>query len=274
MPSVKKIYSENNDFQHMEVLKRNRQKRHKHREFFVEGIRSINNILANDWKVNAFIYSREGNLSRWAQMILAESRADLHYELPARLMTKLSDREENSELIAIVRIPKDDLRRIKFKGYPLIVVLDRPANPGNLGTIIRSCDAFNVDGLIITGHAVDLYDPQTIRASVGTLFTSTVIRLQSHRELLNWIEKLKADWKDLQITGSTARTDKCITEVNFKNPTIFLLGNETKGLSENYRNLCDELVKIPIHGSASSLNVACAAAISLYEIDLQRSNKS
>src|SRR5579884_202633 len=167
-PRVVKIYSENNDFQHVETLKRRREKRQRHREFFVEGVRPINQALKYSWDVNAFFYARERKLSDWARNILQHSQARVHYELPERLMEKLSGKEEASELIAVVAMPEDRLERIPVKEDLLVVIFDRPASPGNLGTIMRSCDALHVDGLIISGHAVDLYDPETISASTGS----------------------------------------------------------------------------------------------------------
>lgn len=83
-------------------------------------------------------------------------------------MEKLSDKEETSEIIAIVEIPEDDVSRLSITDQMLIVVFDRPSNRGNLGTIIRTCDALGAQGLIITGHAVDAYDSETIRATTGS----------------------------------------------------------------------------------------------------------
>jgi TrmH family RNA methyltransferase len=269
-PRVVKIYSENNDFQHVETLRRKREKRHRHQEFFVEGVRPINQALKYGWTINAFLYARDQKLSDWATHILRDSQARTHYELPAHLMQKLSNKEEASELIAIVAMPEDRLTRIPLKEQPLIVVFDRPANPGNLGTILRSCDALHVDGLVITGHAVDLYDPETISSSTGSFFALPTVRLPSHKELLPWFDALKKRYGQIQIVGSDEKADNSIEEHNFTGPTILVVGNETWGMSATYRELCDVIVKIPIAGSASSLNVACATSIFLYEIDRQR----
>ena len=163
-----KIYSENNDFQYAETLRRKREKRLRQREFFVEGVRPINQALKYNWHVRAWLYSREKPLSDWAENILRTSQAAVHYELPWHLHAKLSGKTEPSELIGLVRMPADDLARIPLTDQLLVVVFDRPASPGNLGTIIRSCDALHVDGLIITGHGVDLYDPETISATTGS----------------------------------------------------------------------------------------------------------
>jgi len=165
---------------------------------------------------------------------------------------------------------EDNLDRIKIKKDLFVLVIDRASNPGNLGTILRSCDSFEVDAVIMTGHSVDLYEPKTIQASLGTLFSIPVIRLESHNELIPWIKKVKAEMGTFNIVGTTIKTKKLIDEINFKKPLMLLIGNETSGLSSNYKEICDDLVKIPIAGSASSLNVACAASIFLYEISKQK----
>src|SRR5262249_6509534 len=139
----------------------------------------------------------------------------------------------------------------------LVVVFDRPAGPGNLGTLIRSCDALNADGLVITGHAADLYDPETISATTGSLFAVPVVRLPSHRELLPWFESIEQAIGPFQVVGSSAKAEKDIVTHDFTGPTILVIGNETWGLSASYKELCDSIVKIPIYGSATSLNVAC-----------------
>ena len=166
-PHVVKIYSANNDFQYIETLRRKREKRLRSQEFFIEGVRPINMALAHHWQINAFAYTREKKLSHWAEQILRASQARNHYEMPLHLLEKLSNKNEPSELLALLAMPDDDLARIPFHQHRLVVVFDRPANPGNLGTIIRSCDALNVDGLIITGHSVDLYDPETTKRAAS-----------------------------------------------------------------------------------------------------------
>ena len=273
MPETIHVNSENDIFQKIEALKRNRQKRQKSGVFFVEGVKAINSALKFNWAISAFIYCSEKSHSRWAENILQNYSADKHFQLKTPLMEQISDKENTSELIALVKIPADDPARIKFSSIPLVIVLDRPANPGNIGTIIRSCDSFNADGLIITGHAADLYDPQTIRASVGTIFSLPVIRMASYKNLLSWFKQLKIDWKDMQIIGSSAKANKLLFDIDLKKPLIYLLGNETRGLSENCKAICHEMLRIPIQGTASSLNLASAAAISLYEIFKQRNNQ-
>lgn len=272
-PRAVKIHSENNDFQHAETLKRNRTKRQRSREFFVEGVRPINLALEHGWELRALLYSHERPLSDWAEGILRRSGAGVHYELPLRLMEKLSNKEESSELVALVGMPPDDPSRIPMDDALLVVVFDRPASPGNLGTLIRSCDALGAHGLVITGHAADVYSPECVSASTGSLFSLPVVRLPSHQELLPWFETLQAGIGHFQVVGTSAKADVDLAAHDFTLPTVLVVGNETWGLSAAYKDLCDVMARIPIGGSATSLNVACAASILLYEVDRQRRDK-
>ena len=272
-PRIVKIYTENNDFQYIETLRRNREKRQKNKEFFIEGVRPINQALQHNWQIRSFVYSREKKLSDWAEGILARSQASQHYELRLPLLEKLSNKTEASELLAIITMPEDDIERIPISEKLLVVIFDRPASPGNLGTLIRSCDALHVDGLIITGHAVDLYDPETISATTGSFFALPTVRLPSQKELQPWLTALQHQFPHVQIIGSDEDAEVAIDQRDFTHPTLLVVGNETWGMSASYKALCDAMVKIPMYGSASSLNVACATSIILYEIDRQRRNK-
>ncbi len=267
---VSRIYSENAEFQQIETLSRNRAKRNRSAEFFVEGVRAITQAVRNNWTINALVYTREKRLSDWAEGVIARTGAKAHYELPFHLMQKLSQKEETSELIAIAAMRDDELSRIPESDHLLAVVFDRPANPGNLGTVIRSCDALGVDGVVITGHSVDLYDPETIRASTGSVFCVPAVRLPSHSELIPWLDGLKRRLSRLQVVGTSAKAQIPIQDHDFTVPTVLLVGNENHGLSEQYKGLCDAMVTIPMYGSATSLNVACAASILLYEVARQR----
>jgi TrmH family RNA methyltransferase len=268
---IVRIYTENNHFQYLETLRRNRSKRSKMETFFVEGVNAINQALAYSWEFEAFAYVHDLRLSDWATGILKHSPAKTHYELPSALMAKISQKENTSELIAILRIPPDDLDRISVRNIPLIVVLDRIASPGNLGTIIRSCDALGVDGVILTGHTADLYAPETIRATTGSFFAVPVVRVPSPKTLIPWIDKLRQSHAQLEIVATSANVETPLESHEFIKPTILLIGSENHGLSVFYREFADAAVTIPMLGAASSLNVACATTVILYEVTRQRS---
>ena len=149
----------------------------------VEGVRPIKKLIASNWPLQAMIYAQQRPLSDWARTVLASRHAPTHYALAPELFAQLSTKNEPGELIALAEIPPDQLDRIPIQPDLLVLVFDRPASPGNLGTLIRSCDALGAHGLIITGHATDLYDPETVSATTGSLFALPSIRLSNPREL-------------------------------------------------------------------------------------------
>jgi len=269
-PTVIRIHTENSDFQHIETLRRNRVKRHRAGEFFVEGVRAITQTVEQGWEVNALVFSRDARLSDWAERIIATSGAKKHFELPLRLMEKLSQKDSPSELLALITTPPDNLTRIPLRENPLVVVLDRPISPGNIGTIIRSCDALGADGLIISGHAADLYDPETIRATTGSFFSVPSVRIESPRELQPWLDIIRQRHSHLSVVGTSAKAKMPIHAHDFTQPTVLLLGNESHGLSATYQAMCNVMLTIPMSGSATSLNLANATSILLYEVSRQR----
>lgn len=270
---VSKIYSKNAVYQKFEVLKSNRNKRYKYNEFLVEGVRNINEAIRNHWEITSFIYSGENKLSDWAKNILANVKTEVNYELTSQLMQDISSKEDTSELLAIVKMRDDDVSLLYDTKNPLIAVFDRPSNKGNLGTIIRSCDSFGIDGLIITGHAVDLYDPNVVTSSMGSFFNVPVFRVSDNKTLFEFFDKMKNKFQDFQIVGTTAHKETSIFQVDFTVPTAFMIGNETDGLNKTFKQCCDVLMTIPMSekSSASSFNVGCAATVFFYEAIRQRS---
>jgi TrmH family RNA methyltransferase len=230
--------------------------------------------LEKGWSIHAFAYAFDKRLSNWATRILESKRARIHYEFPYMLMKKLSEKEDTSELLAIVEMPSADLGRITIRPDLLVVALDRPTNPGNIGAIIRSCDALNAHAVIIMGHAADLYDPQTIRATTGSFFSIPAVRIPSLQQLLNWVSEIRSTLRYIQVIGTSAKAADDIETGDYARPTVLLIGNETHGLSENCRSACDAFVKIPMSGTATSMNVACAAAIMLYAVNRQRRTRA
>jgi TrmH family RNA methyltransferase len=186
---------------------------------------------------------------------------------------QLSDRDSPSELMAVVAKGTDDLGRITIESGMLVLILDRPRNPGNLGSTIRSTDAFGACGVIITGHAVDLYDPATVRASVGCLFNIPVIQVGQHQTLDSWLGHVRRELPKLQVLATSAHASDMIYNRDLTVPTVFIIGNEKLGISRYFQSMCDTVVAIPMSGSPSSFNVSVAASIVLYEANRQRSQQ-
>lgn len=269
---TEKILTKNATYQKFEVLKTNRNKRYKYNEFFVEGVRNINEAIKNGWHISSFLYTRQKKLSGWAEDILSSVTTDINYELTDGLMSDLSNKEDTSELLAIIRMRKDSFDQFKLSSNPVLALFDRPSNKGNLGTILRSCDALGVEGLIITGHAVDLYDPEVIVSSMGSFFHIPAIRVTDINQLESFIDSMRSDYSGFQIIGTTAHKQYPIDKVNLTKPVLFLIGNETDGLSNRYKETCDILATIPMaeSSSATSFNVGCAATVLFYEAARQR----
>ena len=270
--NIQKIFTKNATYQKFEVLLTNRNKRHKYNEFLVEGVRNINEAIKNNWQINSFIYPQEKNLSDWATDLLRNVKTKVNYELLENLMNELSGKEDTSELIAIVNMRDNAENEKEMSENPIIALFDRPSNKGNLGTLIRSCDAFGVDKLIITGHCVDIYEPDVISASMGSFFKLPFIRLSDNIEIDKYITELKLKYPLLKIVGTTAHKKTSIYEVDMTTPVLFLIGNETDGLNQHYCEISDVMATIPMseQSSASSFNVSCAATVMFYEAIRQR----
>ena len=273
--NTQRILTKNAAYQKFEVLKSNRNKRYKYQEFFVEGVRNINEAVKNNWKISSFLYAGNKPVSDWAKTMLGTVKTDCNYELTLDLMMELSGKEDTSELIAIVKMREDTFNQFQLTKQPLLALFDRPSNKGNLGTIIRSCDALGIEGLIITGHSVDLYDPDVIVSSMGSFFHVPVIRIAENQELFRFIGEMKKQYPEFHTIGTTAHKQKAIYDCDLRGPILFMVGNETDGLCNAFKEQCDILATIPMceQGAASSFNVGCAATVLFYEAVRQRNKQ-
>lgn len=268
--AVLPVTTRNARFQQWQALLDNRTKRQRRGEFLVQGVRPISMAVKLGWQVREMLYNAEAHLSPWARETLDAVDATT-FAVAGELMVELGGKMEAApELLAVVGLPDDDLGRIPASPSMLVVVFDRPTSPGNIGTLIRSADAFGASGVIVTGHAADVYDPKSVRASTGSLFAVPVVRLPSHRPVLEWVEAIRADGIDVRLVGTDEKARAEAAEYDFAQPTVVLIGNETTGLSSAWRAACDHLVRIPMAGTASSLNAAVAGSIVLYESARQR----
>lgn len=270
--AVLRVTARNARFQQWEALLGNRTKRQRGGEFLVQGVRPISMAIRFGWEIRELLYSADASLSAWARETLDAVPAT-RYSVAADLMAELGGKEEGRpELLAVVALPGDDLGRIPVGKEMLVVVFDRPTNPGNVGTVIRSADALGAGGVIVTGHAADIYDPKCVRASTGSLFGVPVVRAPSHRPVLDWLATIRSTGIDVGLVGTDEDGDLGLAEYGFERPTVLVVGNETAGISAGWREACDHLLRIPMAGTASSLNAATAASIAMYECARQRAS--
>lgn len=259
------IHSANNDFQHIEVLKRNRTARLKAGTFFVEGVRLLNAAKDAGWTFEALYCDATASLSSWAKEFFSAAKPKTLYKLAPELMQQLSDKEDTSELIAAVTMRSNELSTLRTHTGMRLVIFDRPSNPGNLGSIVRSCNAFGIDAVIVTGHAVDIYDTEVLRSSVGTFFFTPVIRIGSPKDLFAWLGNTAKIVGPIQLIGTSAKAATDLPDFSFTTPFALVIGNETDGMSRTFAEAVDVNLRIPMCGEATSLNVSSALSILLYE---------
>lgn len=259
------ITTRNARFQQWQALLSNRTKRQRSGEFLVQGVRPISQAVEHGWTIRNLLYAADADLSRWAVRLLDDVPAPAVAMAPD-LLAELGEKEADPpELLAVVALPPDELDRIHLRSRRLAVVFDRPSGPGNIGTLVRSADAFGAAGVVVTGHAADPYDPRSVRASTGSLFAVPVVRAPSHVEVLDW-----AGRHAMKVAGTDEQGDVDVADYDFTQPTLLVVGNETTGMSTAWRQACDTLLRIPMAGSASSLNAATAGSIVLYEASRRR----
>lgn len=264
-----RVSKKNSLFQEWLALKTNRQKRHREQQFLVEGTTAIDSAVAHGWEIEALLHPAGRRLSPWADAHLASQVAQRNVEIDAALLTELTERHEGTELLAIARMREVELGALPLTEPWLVVVVDRPKSPGNLGSVIRTAVSFDAAAMVLTGHAADPFDPACVRASVGTLFDLPIARLPSHAALLAWLEERRASSR-LTAVGTGQDGTERIDEVDLTGNTLIILGNETEGLARAYRETCDHFARLPTSPRQSSLNISAAAAILLYEVTRQR----
>ncbi|WP_235737826.1 TrmH family RNA methyltransferase [Nocardioides alcanivorans] len=270
---VQAVTTRNATFQRWQTLLSNRTKRNRAGEMVVQGVRAITLALDSDLEVRAVLATRSEPRSRWADEALAsaEQAGAECYLVSAELMQELGEKEHDApELLLVVAIPPDDLSRLVTPRDALYVALDRPSSPGNIGSIVRSVDALGGNGVIVTGHAADPYDPKALRASTGSTIMTPTVRAPSVPPVLDWVARTRAAGVDIQVVGTDEGASRDVWDVDLTRPTLIVTGNEHSGMSAAWREACDVLTRIPMGGHASSLNAANATAVILYEAARQR----
>lgn len=250
---------------------RDRKGREQQGRILVEGIREISRALAAGVEImEAFVCE-----PLCTEEPAAELLARLHLEkeislftVNEQVMSKLSFGNRAEGLIAIARPPQsslDDLARVmKKESLPLIAVVEGAEKPGNLGAILRTADAAGVSGLIVASGGTDLFNPNTIRASLGAIFTVPVCTATTD-EALTWLQKQKLRIFATRVDGAVSYCDADLSV-----PCALVLGSEARGLSPPWKGGGVVSVSLPMLGSVDSLNLSATAAILFYESLRQR----
>lgn len=251
-------------------IKRLRQKKYRQQEeaFFAEGLRVVLAAVEHGATIDTIVYSRELLTSKIALDMIAEQGAagTRCVELSPRLFQTISDRDNPVGLGAIIAARWVDLEQIVVTSDAIFVALVDVSEPGNLGTIVRTIDASGAAGLLLAGQTVDPYHPTAVKASMGAIFSVLISQVENPRMLLGW-----ATANGLHKVATSARAKDTYKDAEYRFPALLMLGSEGEGLSPDLLAEADVAVSIPMIGSASSLNLAVAAGILLYELFDQKS---
>lgn len=224
--------------------------------FLVEGIHHVGEVVEAGWDVQAILYASGLLISPFAHDLI--SRFSFKPQpVTAQVMESLADKENPQGIIAIVHQKKSRLKDIK--PFTCAVALVSPQDPGNVGTILRTLDAVGAGALFLLEGGVELYHPTVVRASMGTLFWKPVIQT-SFDDFISWARN-----GNVQLIGASAKADMDYHTLVPQTPWVLLMGNEQKGLSQEQTAACDVTVSISMQGRGSSLNLAVAAGVLLYQ---------
>lgn len=248
------------------VKLRERRERDKTKLFLIEGYRELSR--AQNVEIVSLFTCKKRFLGENEPALIAaiEKRGAEIFSVTPEVFDKISYRDRPDGLLAIARQwhkGLDDLE-LPHDRPPFLLIAEAIEKPGNLGTILRTCDAAGVDGVIICDRCTDIFNPNVVRASVGTLFTNNVVEATSD-EAIAW---LKA--KGIAIVATTPHTDLLYTKVDLSGPVALAVGTEQLGLSDKFLAESTLRVRIPMKGIADSLNVAAATTLILYEVLRQR----
>ncbi len=215
------------------------------------------------------IYLTEEALERIRREPETERKLEeVGYETVSReVFARMSDTRTPQGILCVVRRPGYTLERVLRSGDPLLVVLEELQDPGNLGTIIRTGEAAGVTGVIMSAGTVDLFNPKTIRATMGSVFRVPFLYVD---DLPQTVEQLRQGGISVYAAHLEGKT--YYDDVSFLGPTAFLVGNEGNGLTEETASRADRYLKIPMEGRIESLNAAVAASLFMYETHRQRSS--
>ena len=270
--SVQITSTQNPQFKALRSL-RLRKYRQRERRYLIEGIRIVEEALTSGAPVETLVYAPELLVSERAQALVERLDPAQCLAISSELFRILSQRDEPQGIAAAVRITDPSLADIPLIDDLLVIVAYQLRDPGNLGTIIRTADAAGATGVVVVEPSVDLYDPQTVRATMGSLFALPIVRLADEDALPRWIGEVRAAGSPLSVVASSAHAARVYYEADYRRPTVLLVGSERKGLPQPARDSADLQVRLPMTGRATSLNVAAATAALIYEIVRQRAVK-
>lgn len=263
---MKQITSSQNPFIKSLVLLQEKAKARKQSgTFLIEGIREIELAIKGNYEIETLLFVSEitsdFQISKFSNFQIET------IEISKEVYQKLAYRDTTEGIIAVAKTKSHQLADLQLPENPLILVMESIEKPGNIGAMLRTCDAAKVDAVIIANPKTDLYNPNMVRSSVGCLFTNQIATATTE-ETIDFLQKNNINFYSATLQNSTSYHTQ-----NFTKPTALVVGTEATGLTEPWRKKATQNIIIPMQGEIDSMNVSVAAAILLFEAKRQRDFK-
>ncbi|MFV8363436.1 TrmH family RNA methyltransferase [Flavobacterium sp. ZT3P35] len=229
--------------------------------FLMEGKREIAIAIKGGYEMEKLLFLPE--ICSEAEARQLSSYADL-IEINKEVYQKLAYRDTTEGVLAVAKTKSMQLSDLKLSKNPLILIAEAPEKPGNIGALLRTADAANLDAVLIANPKSDLYNPNIVRSSVGCLFTNQ-IATGTTSEIIAFLKERKINFYCATLQNSTSYHTQ-----DYTTPTALVVGTEATGLTEEWRNAATQNIIIPMQGEIDSMNVSVAAAILIFEAKRQR----
>jgi TrmH family RNA methyltransferase len=267
----KQIVSPNNTFiKELVQLKEKARVRKKSQLFLIEGLREIAMAIDGNYQIQTLLVDASIILDEEIEKLVSSVNFDIDIiQISNEVYKKLALRETTEGIIAVARSKDLSLNSFTLKnGNPLVLVAESPEKPGNIGALLRSAEAAGTDAVLIANPKTDIYNPNVIRASIGTVFTSN-IAIGTTSEVISFLKEHKIPIYGAALTGSVE-----YQTIDYKQPSAIVVGTEATGLTDEWLQNTTANIIIPMHGKIDSLNVSVSAAIILFEAIRQRKNSA
>ena len=259
---MKQISSVQNPFIKSLVLLQEKAKARKQTgTFLIEGQREISIAIKGGYQIETVLFLPEICTEKEAHQLAPNAEL---IEINKEVFQKLAYRDTTEGILAVAKTKSTLLSDLQLSQNPLILVAEAPEKPGNIGALLRTADAANLDAVIIANPKSDLYNPNIVRSSVGCLFTNQ-IATGTTVEIITFLKE-----KKINFYCATLQNSNGYHLENYTTPTALVVGTEATGLTQEWRDAAKQNIIIPMQGEIDSMNVSVAAAILIFEAKRQR----
>ncbi len=232
--------------------------------FIIEGARELSLALHSDYQTQSVYVCREMfEKSKYPDVLDSLSETTI-FDISPQVFEKIAYRENSDGIVALAKPKSHTLKDLKLSENPFIIVLEKVEKPGNLGAILRTADAAAVDAVIVCDPQTDLYNPNVVRSSVGTIFTMQTAICTS-TDAIEWLVD-----KNITTFAAELNAAEFYQNIDFTQPSAIVMGSEAEGLTEVWLNNTKKRIKIPMRGKIDSLNVSVSTAVLAFEAMRQR----